>query len=174
MRSCSQVEALENREPRTTATHFEFAYALMVWVRQIQYHCGYYKFAVQNGLVTKPTAARHALVAEPAESFPVLAQQVIMTSPKFAETLSWNNARLAVRHRLAHRGCQHVSQVLKEALVALKEQGLCKEPDNSDTWKNVCRTSGTIIRDSKQMTVARPLLGFLSWFSHVRSLCVAF
>lgn len=78
-----------------------------------------------------------------------------MTSPKFAASLTWNQARAAIRHRLSGRGCREVSQALKEALEALKEQGLCKEPDNSETWKHVQRTQASTIRESQQMTVAK-------------------
>lgn len=47
--------------------------------------------------------------------------------------------------------------LMKEALDALKEQGLCKELVNSDTWtwKHVQRMQGSAIRESQEITVAK-------------------
>ena len=42
---------------------------LWTWQGQIQYHCAYYKYAVKNGMITKPTAAKQIPIPEPADSF---------------------------------------------------------------------------------------------------------
>lgn len=146
------MEVLEGTETsRPEATHFEFGYALRMWIRQIQYHCAYYKFADANGWSAKATSSKPLPSVEPAATFGVLAQQTIMTSQKFADVIPWNKARDAVRHRLQHRGCTEVSKTLAAALDELKSKGLVKEPNGCTKWKHIQRTKGSDIRASETM-----------------------